>query len=149
MAAIDTATLNAPLALPGIGRALVSAGKLPPGRAEELYRKALADKTSFVSELTASGAVSPIDLVYVMSASFSAPLLDLDAVDLKRLPRELVDMKTCTQYRVLPLSKRGNRIMVAGLSSLLEPIIIVFLGGLIGGIVVSMYLPIFKLGAVV
>lgn len=39
--------------------------------------------------------------------------------------------------------------MVAGLSSLLEPIIIVVLGTLIGGIVVSMYLPIFKLGAVV
>jgi type IV pilus assembly protein PilC len=39
--------------------------------------------------------------------------------------------------------------MVAGLSSLMEPIIIVILGGLIGGIVVSMYLPIFKLGQVV
>jgi type IV pilus assembly protein PilC len=39
--------------------------------------------------------------------------------------------------------------MVAGLSSLMEPIIIVFLGGLIGGIVVAMYLPIFKLGSVV
>jgi type IV pilus assembly protein PilC len=39
--------------------------------------------------------------------------------------------------------------MVAGLSSLMEPIIIVLLGGIIGGIVVSMYLPIFKLGAVV
>lgn len=39
--------------------------------------------------------------------------------------------------------------MVAGLSSLMEPIIIVFLGGLIGGIVVSMYLPIFKMGQVV
>ncbi|HEY8359136.1 MAG TPA: type II secretion system F family protein [Ramlibacter sp.] len=39
--------------------------------------------------------------------------------------------------------------MVAGLSSLMEPVIIVFLGGLIGGIVISMYLPIFKLGAVV
>jgi type IV pilus assembly protein PilC len=39
--------------------------------------------------------------------------------------------------------------MVKGLSSLMEPIIIVFLGGLIGGIVVSMYLPIFKLGQVV
>ncbi|OWQ45067.1 type II secretion system protein F [Roseateles noduli] len=38
---------------------------------------------------------------------------------------------------------------VKSLSSLMEPIIIVFLGGLIGGIVVSMYLPIFKLGAVV
>ena len=39
--------------------------------------------------------------------------------------------------------------MVAGLSSLMEPIIIVFLGTIIGGIVVSMYLPIFKLGSVV
>ena len=38
---------------------------------------------------------------------------------------------------------------VKALSSLMEPLIIVFLGGLIGGIVVSMYLPIFKLGAVV
>jgi type IV pilus assembly protein PilC len=38
---------------------------------------------------------------------------------------------------------------VKGLSSLLEPIIIVVLGTLIGGIVVAMYLPIFKLGAVV
>ena len=39
--------------------------------------------------------------------------------------------------------------MVKGLSSLMEPIIIVILGTMIGGIVVAMYLPIFKLGAVV
>jgi len=39
--------------------------------------------------------------------------------------------------------------MVAGISSLMEPIIIVVLGVIIGGIVVSMYLPIFKLGQVV
>jgi len=38
---------------------------------------------------------------------------------------------------------------VAALSSLLEPLIIVFLGVVIGGLVVAMYLPIFKLGAVV
>ena len=38
---------------------------------------------------------------------------------------------------------------VAGLSALMEPLIIVFLGTIIGGIVVAMYLPIFKLGQVV
>ncbi len=38
---------------------------------------------------------------------------------------------------------------VKGLSSLMEPFVIVILGTLIGGIVVSMYLPIFKLGQVV
>ena len=39
--------------------------------------------------------------------------------------------------------------MVKGLSSLMEPIIIVVLGTVIGGIVVAMYLPIFKIGQVV
>jgi type IV pilus assembly protein PilC len=38
---------------------------------------------------------------------------------------------------------------VASLSSLMEPIIMVILGGLIGGLVIAMYLPIFKLGSVV
>jgi type IV pilus assembly protein PilC len=35
---------------------------------------------------------------------------------------------------------------VESLSSLMEPMIMVILGGLIGGIVVAMYLPIFKMG---
>ncbi len=38
---------------------------------------------------------------------------------------------------------------VAALSSMMEPIIMVVLGVLIGGLVVSLYLPIFKLGSVV
>ena len=38
---------------------------------------------------------------------------------------------------------------VASLSSLLEPIIMAFLGVVIGGLVVAMYLPIFKMGQVV
>ncbi|CAG0907796.1 unnamed protein product [Cyprideis torosa] len=39
--------------------------------------------------------------------------------------------------------------MVDGISALLEPIIMAVLGVLIGGLVVAMYLPIFKMGAVV
>jgi type IV pilus assembly protein PilC len=38
---------------------------------------------------------------------------------------------------------------VDALSSLMEPIIMVVLGILIGGLVIAMYLPIFKLGSVV
>jgi len=37
---------------------------------------------------------------------------------------------------------------VANLTALMEPLVIVFLGVVIGGLVVSMYLPIFKLGSV-
>jgi type IV pilus assembly protein PilC len=39
--------------------------------------------------------------------------------------------------------------MVDALSSLLEPLIIVILGILVGGLVVALYLPIFQLGSVV
>ena len=38
---------------------------------------------------------------------------------------------------------------VESLSSLMEPLIMAILGVLIGGLVIAMYLPIFKLGAVV
>ena len=38
---------------------------------------------------------------------------------------------------------------VANLTALMEPIVIVFLGVVIGGLVVSMYLPIFQLGSVI
>jgi type IV pilus assembly protein PilC len=39
--------------------------------------------------------------------------------------------------------------MVANLMSLLEPAVILFLGVIIGGLVISMYLPIFQLGSVI
>jgi len=38
---------------------------------------------------------------------------------------------------------------VASLTTLLEPVIIVFLGVIIGGLVIAMYLPIFKMGSVI
>jgi type IV pilus assembly protein PilC len=38
---------------------------------------------------------------------------------------------------------------VDALSSLMEPLIMVILGTLVGGLVVAMYLPIFKLGSVI
>jgi hypothetical protein len=46
------------MALPGLGRALVSAGKLGQKAAEDLYKKAQSSRTSFIAELTGSGAVS-------------------------------------------------------------------------------------------
>ena len=38
---------------------------------------------------------------------------------------------------------------VDALSSLLEPLIIVFIGVIVGGMVIAMYLPIFKMAAVI
>jgi len=101
------------MALPGLGRALVSAGKLGQKAAEDLYRKAQSGRTSFIAELTGSGAVSASDLAHTMSVAFAAPLLDLDAIDVQRLPAGLLDPRICADYRIVVLSKRNNRLMVA------------------------------------
>ena len=101
------------MALPGLGRALVSAGKLGQKAAEDLYRKAQSGRTTFIAELTGSGAVSAYDLAHTMSTAFAAPLLDLDAIDVQRLPKGLLDAKICADFRIVVLSKRNNRLMVA------------------------------------
>ena len=104
---------SAPVSLPGLGRALISVGKLSQQSAEDISRKSKANRTRFIAELTASGAVTPADLASTLSAVFGAPLLDLDAVDPVRLPRDLLDAKICLAYRVVVLSKRNNRLTLA------------------------------------
>ena len=114
MAAVESLTKEgATVALPGLGRALVIAGKLGQKAAEDIFAKAKSGRTSFIAELTGSGAVSPFDLAHTMSTAFAAPLLDLEAIDTQRLPKGLLDTKICLTYRIIVLSKRGNRLIVA------------------------------------
>ena len=114
MAAVDTALRDPPpLALPGLGRALISAGKLGQKSAEDIFRKASSNRTSFIAELTGSGYVSASDLAHTLSSAYAAPLVDLDAIDVQRLPKGLLDTKICSAYRVIVLSRRNNRLIVA------------------------------------
>ncbi len=115
MAVADSSLKNASAvaSLPGIGRALISAGKVSQQAAEAAASKATANRTSFLAELSSAGTLSALEVAETVSTMFSAPLLDLDAIDATRLPQELLDAKIISSYRVLPLSKRGNRLTVA------------------------------------
>lgn len=103
----------ATMALPGLARALIAAGALSQQQAETLYARAQSQKTGFITELIDSALVSPSDLAHTMSVAFAAPLIDLDAIDPQRLPHHLLDPKTCQQYRIVPLARRGSRLSVA------------------------------------
>jgi len=100
-------------ALPGLGRALVAAGKLGQKAAEDIFLKAQGSRNSFIAELTGSGAVSAFDLAHIMSTSFAAPLVDMDAIDMQRLPQGLLDTKICQAFRIVVLGKRHNRLIIA------------------------------------
>ena len=114
MAAADPISKDAvAVALPGVARALISAGKLQAKTAEDIYQKSRTSRSSFIAELTGSGAVSAADLAHTLSSAFGAPLLDLDAINPQRLPKDLLDSKLCLAYRIVVLGKRSNRLIVA------------------------------------
>ncbi|WP_295542409.1 type IV-A pilus assembly ATPase PilB [uncultured Pseudacidovorax sp.] len=106
-------TAAAAVALPGVARALVSAGLLEARAAQQIYQRSQSGRTSFIAELTGTGQVLPRELAHALSATFSTPLLDLDAVDPQRLPKGLLDPRLCESYRIVVLAKRGNRLVVA------------------------------------
>lgn len=110
---VSSAPAVSPTTLPGLARALVAAGKLQPATADEIYKKALSSRSSFVAELTGSGAVSAADLAHVVSSAFGAPLLDLATVDAQRLPKDLLDSKFAKDHKVLALAKKAGRLIVA------------------------------------
>jgi len=93
---------------------LVHAGKLSVKAAEDLVRSSKEQKRSFVSAVLSAGAVNPSDLAHTLSNVLAIPLLDLASVDPQRLPRNVIDGKLATQYQVLVLGKRGNRLFIAG-----------------------------------
>ncbi len=99
--------------LPGLARALMMAGKITEATANEVLRKAISSKTPFAAELINANAITSSEMAHTLSLAFSVPLLDLDAVEIARLPKDLLDTKICIEHRVLALIKRGNRITVA------------------------------------
>jgi type IV pilus assembly protein PilB len=98
--------------LSGVARVLVNAGKLTGKAAEELTKTARERKGSFVSAVISAGAVKPDDLAHTLSHALALPLIDLNAIDPTKLPRNIVDQKIAAQYQLIVLGKRGNRLFI-------------------------------------
>jgi type IV pilus assembly protein PilB len=111
---VDTLAEAPQSALSGVARVLVHAGRLNAKTAEELVKSSKEKKTSFISSVIAAGAVAPADLAHTLSAALALPLLDLAALDLQKLPKNVVDAKLAVQYQVVVLGKRGNRLFIGG-----------------------------------
>ncbi len=110
----DSPLAETPGSLTGVARVLVNAGKLDVKAAGDLTRAAKEQKRSFISALMSKGTMSPSDLAQTLSTALAVPILDLSALDIQRLPKGVIDHKLSTQYQVVVLSKRGNRLFIAG-----------------------------------
>lgn len=108
-----TRTPQAVTQFPPIARHLMDDELLSEAQAHEILLKSQKNNTSYIAELIASGLIKEDILAKVISELFSMPLIDLKAVDLSRLPDNLVDRKLIKDYQILPLSTRGNSIVIA------------------------------------
>ena len=81
--------------------------------AEQIQKRAVESRTSFIATLLSSGSMSAADLAHWVSKTFALPMLDLEALDPARVPSGVLDPKIIQAYKVLPLIKRGNKLVVA------------------------------------
>jgi type IV pilus assembly protein PilC len=77
-----------------------------------------------------SAGCFPSDVIQLIAVAEEAGSLDIMLADLATLTDKQVDQR------------------IAALSGLVEPLTIVLLGALVGGLVIAMYLPIIQLGNV-
>ena len=111
---MDTLAEAPQSALSGVARVLVLAGRLNAKTAEDLVKSSRDKKVSFISSVIAAGAVAPADLAHTLSTALALPLLDLSAIDVQKLPKNVVDAKLSVQYQIVVLGKRGNRLFIGG-----------------------------------
>nr|WP_081857888.1 type IV-A pilus assembly ATPase PilB [Thiomonas sp. FB-Cd] len=105
--------IRGPSQLAGLAHALVQSDQLQRAVAEQIQKRALESRASFIATLLASGLMSASDLAHWVSKTFALPMLDLDAFDPSRVPAGAIDAKIVKAYKVLPLIKRGNKLVVA------------------------------------
>ena len=99
--------------LSGLARAMVQHGMLSEYDADALQGQAQAASLSFVEQILLSKRMTASQVAVFASRTFAAPLFDLAGFDLDLINKDLVDPKIAATRRVLPLTKRGNRLFVA------------------------------------
>ncbi len=109
---VESSPSSLSASLSGVARVLVNAGKLTPKAAEELSKSARERKANFVATVVGANAVKPDEIAHALSTALALPLLDLNAVDVQKLPRNIIDAKIASQYQLIALGKRGNRIFI-------------------------------------
>lgn len=102
-----------PTQLPGLARRLVNESLLSFEKAAEAVQSASKQKIPLISYFVQTKLIDARTLATAASDEFGVPVVDLDALSLDSLPKELVNEKLIRKHKALPLYKRGTRLFVA------------------------------------
>ncbi len=98
--------------LGGLPQRLVQDGVVDESGMHAALRAATEKRTSFVTQLIASGAATARDIALAAASEYGVPLLDLNALAIDLDTVKVVSDKLLGKHRVLPLFKRGKRLFL-------------------------------------
>ena len=97
----------------GLTKCLVQEGLLTEIDAQRHSQQAQKKKIPLLSYLVNNDLIDSKKVATFASFEFGLPFLDLDAIDLKKIPIGTISERLIRQHHVLPLFKRGNKLFVA------------------------------------
>lgn len=100
-------------ALPGVARVLIQHGKITAAIAADIMQRMQQSRNLFVAELINAGHVGAAEIAYLLAQAFSVPLLDIAAIDKTKLPKDLIDIKLAVECKILALSRKNGRLIIA------------------------------------
>lgn len=102
-----------PIQLSGLARRLVADNLLGEDVAREATEQARKARVPFVTHLVQNKIVASKAIATSASEEFGIPLIDITALDVDHIPRDLVDEKLIRSNHAIPIFHRGNRLFVA------------------------------------
>jgi len=108
---MTTASTN--LQFSGLTRCLIEKGLLTESDAQIHSQEAQKNQIPLIRYLVTNKLINSKALAYQASQEFGVPFLDLDAIDFRRLPINLVSEKLIRKCHALPLFARGKTLFVA------------------------------------
>jgi type IV pilus assembly protein PilB len=96
----------------GLAKCLIQEGLLTENDAKTYIQEAQKNKLSLTSYLVANKIVDSRIIATKASVEFGMPFFDLDAIDVRNLPVNLVNEKLIRKFNALPLLKRGKTLFI-------------------------------------
>lgn len=92
---------------------LIKEGFLTAADAQKHYQNSQKQGVSLINYLVTNKIVHSTLIASKISLEFGVPILDLDAIDIKNLPLELISNTLIQKHHVLPLQVRGSTLFIA------------------------------------
>jgi type IV pilus assembly protein PilB len=106
------ATATTEFKFSGLAKCLIQEGLLTENDAKTHIQEAQKNKTSLISYLVSHKLVDSCTIASKASVEFGVPFFDLDAIDPRSLPINLVNEKLIRKFNALPLMKRGKTLFI-------------------------------------